>query len=421
MQLKKPQTIIITFVVLWIILIGWGIVKTTLKLSSHKALLEQPLPQKPEIPKPLQKPEILKPAVKPLVKKIPREQEAAPTLTRTFKVKPTDFADLLPVMGTVKGQREIELRFEINGVIKSIYFREGEKIKKGELVASLEQRDAQLKLTYAKNRLAAAEATYQSSLKKLEIHQKLYEAGAIIKAKLEEVELECESIKFRLETVRNEEQLAKYELEKTNLYAPIKGVMGPREAEQGEFVTPQDRLALFLGIDKVLVEVGIVERDINKIKLGQKAKVFVDAYPDIAFEGTIDNIFPVVEGRSRTLTAKIKLNNPEGLLLPGMFCRAEVVIIELKDALLIPSTSLIPTEQGITLVPVIPGQSIETGEDEIKTGTVQLRPITIGYKTSDYVQVTQGLKEGDLVVIESRGKLKDNTPVHIAAIEEPSF
>ena len=409
MKFKKTQKIIIIFLTLWITLLGWGIMKTTLQLSKKKIPVEEAALQKPGVPKAV------------LVGGAPEAPEKTPILARAFTVKRTDFSDLLPVMGTVKGETEIELRFEINGVIQSIYFREGEMINKGDLVASLDPKDAQLKFEYGKNKLASAEASYQSSLKKLEVHRKLYEAGAIIESKLQEVELECESAKFQVETVKAEEKLAKLELEKTNFYSPIHGVVGLLDMEEGEFVTPQDKVTSLLEIDNVLVEVGIVERDINKIKMGQRAEVFVDAYPNLAFEGTVDNIFPVVEGKSRTLTTQIKVANPEGLLLPGMFCRAEISIIDLEDALLIPSTSLISSGGTKVLVPVIPAQSLQTIEDEIKIGVVQIRQVTAGYMTSDYAQIVEGLDEGDLVIIETQGELSDNAEVRVTAIEEISF
>jgi membrane fusion protein (multidrug efflux system) len=413
MQFKKSQTIIIIFLALWIIFIGWGILKTTLQLSKQRTLLKEPSSQKPETSE-------LMVGETPSMK-APDVIEPSPIRVRTFKVKRIDFSDILPVMGTVKGQTEIELRFEKEGVIKSINFREGERIKKGQLIACLDPKDANLQLEYVKNKLASADAAYKSSLKKYEVHQKLYEAGAIIKSKLEEMQLECESAKFQMETVRAEEELTKNQLEKTNLYAPIDGLMGSRDSEEGEFVTPQDKVASLLEIENVLVEVGIVERDINRIQLGQKAKVYVDAYPDVAFEGIIDNIFPVVEGKSRTLTTKIKIDNPKGALLPGMFCRADVMIIELRDALIIPSTSLIRTGKTTVLVPVVPEPSIEIDKDEVKTGRVELRHVSLGYITSDYTHITAGLNEGDLVVTEAQGELKDKAKVRISAIEELSL
>jgi len=414
MKSKIIHLLIAAFIIFWIVFIGWGMFKTAFKLTREKTAATD-LASKKEIVDKQTKPKEI------LTELANLQAESRPILVRTFRVKPTDFKDVLPVMGTAKGKTEVELKFEINGVIKTINFREGQKIKKGDLIASLEPRDAELRIAYAKNKFNSAQAAYNSVLKKLEVHRKLYEVGAIIKSKLEEVELESESAKFQVETVRSETELAENELNKTSLYATKDGVMGPREAEEGEFVTPQDKVGSLLEISEVFVEVGVVERDIDKIKLGQKAKVYVDAYPNVTFEGKVEYIFPVIEGKSRTLTAKIKVPNPESLLLPGMFCRAEISIIELEGALIIPATCLVSSGAGITLVPVIPAQTLKTEEDGTQTGVVQLYRVSLGYVTSDYAQVTEGVNAEDLVVIEAQGDLKDNAKVKIIGIEEGSF
>ncbi len=347
------------------------------------------------------------------------EEPALPQV-RTLRLKSIDYKDILPVMGSIKGIAEIPLKFEINGTIKKIHFREGEKINKGDLIASIDSRDVELKVSYAKAKFNSAQAAYNSVQKQLEIHKKLYEAGAIIKSKMEQIELEVDSARYQLETARSEEELANNEMRKTFIYAVKEGVMGPRDAEEGEFVTPQDKVATIYEIAEVYVEVGVVERDIEKIRLGQKAKVFVDAYPTIAFEGTLAYIYPVVEGKSRTLTVKIKVPNPNGLLLPGMFARAEMNIVELPGALIIPSSALI-NSGGTTLLSIIPAGSIRGTEDQEQTGTSQMVKVRLGYMSSDYAQILEGAAENDLVVLEVQGELKENTPVKIVGTEELSF
>ncbi|HQO38254.1 MAG TPA: efflux RND transporter periplasmic adaptor subunit [Candidatus Omnitrophota bacterium] len=338
---------------------------------------------------------------------------------RTLKLKAVDFKDVLPVMGTIKGVTEIPLKFEINGVVKQINFREGERIKAGDLVASIDSKDVELKVAYAKSKFNAAQAAYNSVQKQLEIHRKLYEAGAIIKSKMEQIELEVESARYQLETTRSEEELASNEMRKTFLYAVKDGVMGARDAEEGEFVTPQDKVATIYEINEVFVEVGVVERDIDKIKLGQIARVFVDAYPALAFEGVVAYVYPVVEGKSRTLTVKIKVPNPKSLLLPGMFARAEMSIVELPHALMIPASALI-SSGGLTLLSVIPSRTIKEAEDEL-TGIAQIVKVTTGYLSSDYAQIIEGAGENDLVILEVQGELKENAPVKIVGTEELTF
>jgi membrane fusion protein (multidrug efflux system) len=447
MKFKKSEIIITVSLFIWLGLIVWGIAKTEVQLSRKALPKKAQVETKVALPKPevKRRKEIItkkRIAKKPREEKKPRaEKKAAPSLVetqrrktlpevevapapvpvRTFRIRKTDFKDILPAMGTVKGNVEIELKFEVNGIINQINFREGEKIKKTDLIASLDQKDGLLRLEYAKSKLKSTEAAYQSAQKKLETHQKLYDVGAIIKPKLEEVQLEAESAKFQVETILAEVRLAEAELNKTYLYAPKDGVMGPRDAEVGEFVTPQDKVASLLEIGDVLVEVGIVEKDIDKVKLGQKATVNVDAYPNIGFEGKVDNIFPVVEGRSRTLTTKIKVANPRGLLLPGMFARVEIFVVELKESFIIPSMSLITTGPGVTIVPVIPLSSFQKTEEGIQTGVTELRRVTLGYITTDYAQIVEGLNEDDLVIIESQGELRDRANVRIVGVEELTF
>jgi len=413
MTFQKTHLFIGAFLIFWIIFLGWGMFKT-FKVTKEKSVLSE-MPGKTE--------------QKALTPRAPKTEaqtastqvapaEPRPILVRVFKVKTSDFQDVLPVMGTIKGKTEVGLRFEIPGVIKTISFREGEKIKKGQLIASLDPKDAQLRLAYAKNKFNSAQAAYNSAQKKLEVHKKLFESGAILKSKFEEVELETESARFQVETVKNEMDLAENELAKTSLYANKDGVMGPRKKEEGEFVTPQDQVSSLLETSEVLVEVGVVERDIDKVKLGQKAKVSVDAYPTVNFEGVVDSIYPIVEGKSRTLTVKVKVLNPTGLLFPGMFSRAEISIVSLKNAIIVPVTSLINGGKGISLAPLIPAKSIERTEDESQVGIVQLRRVSLGYVTSDYAQITQGVNVDDFIVMEAQGELKDNAKVKIVGIEE---
>jgi membrane fusion protein (multidrug efflux system) len=411
MEFKKTHFLLAAFIIFWILFLGWGMMKTKFKLAKG-------LPFLPQENKTESVEQVASEPVSALLSDL--QTEASPILVRTFKVKTTDFRDILPVMGTAKGKTQIELRFEMNGVIKKWNFREGEKVKKGDLIVSLDAKDAQLKVEYARSKLNTAQANYKSLEKKLEVHRSLYEAGAIIKTKLEEVALEAESAKFQIETAKSEMALAENELTKTNFYANKDGVMGPREKEEGEFTTPQDKVGILYETSDILIEVGIVERDIDKIKIGQTAKIFVDAYPNTTFEGTIDSIYPVVEGKTRTLTAKIKIPNALGLLMPGMFSRAEINICELKDAYIIPATALIPTG-GSYLLPVIPSKFIKVGSDEVKTGVVQLIRVTTGYLTSDYAQITEGINTDDLVVIETQGELKDNAKVRIIGVEELTF
>ena len=318
--------------------------------------------------------------IKELRKKADKEtqlgEEEVPV--NVFRVARGTFQDTLSAMGTIKGGSEIELRFQVAGVIKSFNFREGDKVAKGEVIARLDQNDALLKLKQAQI--------------ELEEYEKLYSIGAIVQSKLEQARLSS--------------KLASSEFEKTYLRAAKDGIIGDKSVEVGEFITPNVKVATLVNLENVIVELGIIEKEIDRVFLGQKVTVNVDTYPGIDFTGVVSNISPLIAGKSKTLTVKANLDNPGGLLLPGMFARIKISIFEKEDALLIPSDSL-DRSTGEFRVFVV-------GEGNV----AYAQPVEVAYLSSDYAQIAGGLDEGELVVVEKPETLADGKRVRIIEVKE---
>ena len=354
-------------------------------------------------------------------KPITFEEEA--TAIKAYKIKRMDFKDTLPAMGNIKGFKENDLKFQIPGMLESFNFEEGEKIQEGDIIASLIQKEALLKLKYAEIELSK--------------NQKLLDIGAIGSMKMEQSKLEYES--------------AKNDLDKTNIYAMSNGVMGPRTMDVGSYVTPNDKVGVFVNIDKVYGEFNIIEKDIPKVSLGQRCEVFADAYPGKSFSGSIDRVSPVIEGRSRTETVKVELDNKEGILRPGMFVRALISTYEKKDALVIPSSALKKKENEYLayaihkeepkkaafpekdkakdkakgILGIFGGKKKEEQKAELKPqeksaeyGTVEIRKLKLGYMSEDLVEVESGLAEDELIITEVQEEFKDKARVEIAEVQE---
>ena len=321
------------------------------------------------------------------------------TPVKVYKIKRMDFKDTLPVLGGIRGYKEVPLKFQTSGILESFNFEEGERIQEGDIIGNLQQKDALLKLKYAELELNKA--------------KKMYEIGAIIEDALEKVRLEYES--------------AKSDLEKTNIYAVSDGVLGSHDIDVGTYVTPNDKVGTFADITRVYAEFNIIEKDVPKLKLGQKSEIFVDAIPNKNFVGTIDTISPLIEGRTRTQLVKVELKNPEGTLNPGMFTRGLISTYEKKDAIIIPASSLKKKEEGYVVFVVHRDEPVEAeGPQEEKekttierdTGTVEVRQIKVGYMTQDLIEVDKGLEEGEFVVVELYQELQDKEKVDIAEVQE---
>ena len=353
------------------------------------------------------------------------EDEAIPV--KVFKVKKTDFKDTLPAIGNIKGYKEVDLRFQVAGVIESFNFEEGEKVQEGDIVASLVQRDQLLKLKYAEVELNK--------------NKKLYEIGSINQIKLDQAKLEYES--------------AKSDLDKTNIYAMSNGLLGQKTMDVGSYINPgssNDKVGTFVSIEKVYAEFNIIEKDVPKVTLGQKVDVFVDAYPNKSFSGVIDRIAPIIEGRSRTENVKVEIENKEEVLKPGMFVRGLIYTYEKKDALVVPASALKKKEAEYFAYVVTKEEpkekpaeepkkeekkkgfqlpfgkkkeapKAETGKPEVQEkepeyGTVEVRKLKLGYMTQDLVEVEEGLAEDEMIVVEAQEEFKDKARVEISEVQE---
>ncbi|MDD5746652.1 MAG: efflux RND transporter periplasmic adaptor subunit [Candidatus Omnitrophica bacterium] len=339
------------------------------------------------------------------------EKEKAPIKRglsiKVYKVARGQFEDLLPTMGSIKGLVTRKLNFEVQGLVEEVNYRQGDMIKKDSVVARLRQIESQLKIDYNKAKLKSAMVGQAQLEKKVKMHQELYNIGAINRLKLAEVEAEAANAKHQVEQTQVEIKSAEEELRKTELRAPNDCILSERNIEVGELVTPYNPKAMaVVEIDNVYAEVGVVERDVTKIKIGQLTRVYVDAYPDLPFEGMVNNIYPSLSDKTRTLPVEVILENKNHFLMPGMFARADIVLFEKPGVISIPRISMKKMEET-SLVYVI---------DEA-TNTAQERLVETGYESTDYVEIVRGLKEGDLVAISNTDQLTSGTPVQITEIQ----
>ncbi|OGX10938.1 MAG: hypothetical protein A2351_01155 [Omnitrophica bacterium RIFOXYB12_FULL_50_7] len=390
------------------------------------------------------------------------EAKNAPVAVKGFKIGRFNYEDSMNVLGTIKGAMELKLSFEIPGVISSINYKEGERYEEGALLVSMKQDDILLRLKRAQAAFNKAESQAKVVENEVAENEKLLKMGAIPPSTVEKKKLEMDAAKYEAEAQRLEMKANESMLEKSNLYAPSSGMLGDLNVEEGENISQSTLIGTHINIEYVYAEFGIVERDVQKITLGQKAKVFVDAYPDKTFEGVIENIAPQISGTSRTSTAKVRIENPERFLMPGMFARVRIMLYSKKDALVVP-TDAIQGGEGEKFVYVIkmPGGSstvepkvagamggglgaiaalsagakglekVEkksgkgsgkaTGEKDsqkIEEGTVEKRPVTVGYTRTDYSQIDAGLTEGELVVMTGFERLEDGKKIRLIETQE---
>jgi len=182
--------------------------------------------------------------------------------------------------------------------------------------------------------------------------------------------------------------------EKAPVTSPLTGVVGRFYSDIGSNVGPATPIALVVDMNKVKIDLNIPEKYLADISLEQKADIYVDAYPGRKFIGIVTKISPVLDMETRSMPVEITINNADHRLKSGMFARVSLIIKEIKNA------------------PVILKEAVMGKEPDIYVYTVDgsramLKNIKTGIRQNGYFEVTEGLKQGDSVVIMGQQRLKD--------------
>lgn len=325
-----------------------------------------------------------------------------------------DYTDTYTVMGTIKGAVENEMRFELDGQLASYNYKEGSKIKQGDVICSLDPKDALTKADYAKSKYKSELSAYNSARERYKVYEELFNMKALSESKLYEAKYEIESSQSKVKASLSEVELSQSNLSKTNLIAPSDGILAEIIIKPGDYITPQDVVAKFISDKGTNFEVDIPEKDVYKLSIGQQVTINCDSYQGKDFIGKLTEIAPTVKERTRTSTIKVSVENDEGLLRSGMFGRGVILLKALKDVLLVPSDSIVSLNDNAFLVPVVTPDYRTPGE-----GIIMMRPCQLGEKLTEATVIEQGLQIGELIVTETQGQLSDGMKVKfLEAIED---
>jgi len=276
----------------------------------------------------------------------------------------------LKVTGSLTANESVSLRSEVSGIVEKIHFREGQTVKKGQLLVQLN--DDELK----------------AELEKLQFTKKLNEDIEYRQKQLLAKEAiskeEYETALTTLNTSIAEIRVKQVQVEKHKIKAPFDGVVGLRSVSEGSYLNPADEIATLYSINPIKIDFSIPGKYTAEINEGDKIAFTVDAYKD-TFYGEIYAIEPQIDPQTRSIKLRATSANKEGKLLPGQFAKITLTISTFEDAMLIPTESVIPELDGKKVF-------------VIENGLVQNRQVETGIRTADQVQVTKGLNPGDTVV-----------------------
>lgn len=318
---------------------------------------------------------------------------AKATAVEVAKVETQTLVDETQAVGSLRSRQGVMLRPEVGGRVKQIFFNDGQRVRKGQVMVQFEDQLQQAQLSQAKAELSIAQANHQRNqelvAQKFISQRSLDESGAA------------------LEVTRAKLALADATLQRLKVLAPFDGITGLKQINVGDYLKDGADMVNIEDLDAVLLDFRLPERFQAKIRAGQKAQLTVDALPGRPFMAIVQAVDPLIEANGRSVGVRGCIDNRQQQLRPGMFARVNAVFGARENAMVIPEEAIIPQGGRTFVVKVVPGEK----PDSLVSERV---PVKTGLRQPGKVEILEGLSAGDTVVTAGHQRLqKDGTAVRV--------
>jgi len=327
------------------------------------------------------------------------------------KATPTSDCNALPYVGVVEEESSTSVSFTGMAMLKTLTVSEGEPVRKGQLLAVIDE-------TQARNALATAKASLDQALDARERMKLLHDNQSLPEIKWVEVQ-------SQVSQAQSAYDMCKKNLEDCRIYAPVSGVVGSKIMGVGETVLPTEPVLTILSIDNVKVRVSIPEREIAAITPGTSTEITVDALQGETFQGGRIEKSVSADPLTHTYDIRIRVANAGRKLLPGMVARVKMRhgerIVKSEESKLLnqsdtnSNSSLFTLHSSLSIT--LPVKAVQQSTDKTlfvwvpRDGKAHRTPVTVGQAVGNRIVVESGIQEGDQVIVEGYQKLGEGTPI----------
>jgi membrane fusion protein (multidrug efflux system) len=310
-------------------------------------------------------------------------------------VTPRTLANEAQLLGQLVAEQSVTVRSEVAGIIAGIEFAEGHTVRKGDVLFRLRDAEQLARLHEAETALRLADANHRRT-------QDLSRDGIVAPSQLDDVTATLEAARARLE-------VARVAFERTRIVAPFEGYVGNRLVSVGAMVEPQTDLVQVETLTSLELAFQLPELALPLARVGLPVDLRVAPYPDRVFAGTISFVAPSLNPQNRRLLVKARVPNPDLVLRSGLFATVEARLGERANVLAVPDSAIVYGSDGTFVWRIDAAQKAESA-------TVEL-----GLRQDGQVEVTNGLRAGDVVVVAGTNKLAPGIGVEtVAADAQPS-
>lgn len=291
--------------------------------------------------------------------------------------------------GTVIANEEVEIKSEIAGKITGIFFKEGQAVRKGQLLIKLNDDDlqAQIKRTEIEIKLAEEKEKRQ---------KQLLASSAISKE-------DYDMALTNLYLLRANVDIIKTNIDKTKILSPFSGIAGLKYVSPGAFVNSSTTITTIQSTQPLKLEFSIPEKYNQQIKNGSEVQFIISGFKE-KFKATVYAKEPKIDPTTRTAKIRATFSNPSGKVAPGSFADITIPIGDQSKAIMIPTMAYIPDINGAKVFVSKGGQAISVS-------------VKAGLRTEGAIQIIDGINEGDTVLTTGILQLKPKSPVNVKIVQ----
>ena len=300
--------------------------------------------------------------------------------------------------GSLEADKSVMVSTRMMGWVKKIHVTEGQAVKKGDPLLSIDDSDLRAKKSQALAGIAAAEAVLANAQKMADRFTRLYEEKSVSKAQLDDVLTGRDQAAAGVKMAKAGLSEVNVHLTYLDITASCDGVVARKMIEEGDMANPGMPLLILEQTGKIKVVGHLGEKDVSAVKAGDYVLVSVSSLPGADYEVALDRVIATANPGSRTYDVEATLDNTDGRLRSGMFARMSVPVSS-RSAVLVPAAAIIRRGQ-LTGVWVV--------EDD---GTARLRWVRLGHPRGDEAEVLSGLAGNETVVLSSRQPLAEGDKV----------
>ena len=306
-----------------------------------------------------------------------KRQRGGAVSVRAVTIIPREFIDIVEALGTAKAQESVTLTARVSDTVKTVHFEDGQIVSKGDVLVELTNAEEKAQTAEAAANVLEAESQFKRIR---DLVARGNASGATLDAQ-----------KRRLDETRSRLEASRARLADRIILAPFDGVLGLRQVSEGSLLSTSTPITTIDAIRQINLDFSVPERFIAALGAGQTVEARVDAYPGRKFDGSVRTIDSRVDPATRSILVRARVNNEDLMLRPGMLMTV-AVISRRWQALSVPEEAVVPTA-GKNYVFII------------KDGQAERRTVTLGLRRPGYVEVTDGVFEGEKVVIEGTLRL----------------